>query len=324
MSAFKVNEVFSREERTELTRRSDWRGAWEVFFSWAMIAGVLAVTAVWPNPLTILLALILLGGRQLGLAVLMHEAAHYTLFKSRGLNDFVGKWLAGGPVLEDVHEYRPYHFKHHKHTGVRAGEHKDPDLFLVRFYPLTRKGLRKWMLNDLIGRVGFNVYRARMATKLGYLKPGPRGRLVKGDQHKKSIARQLADVWRAYHASFIVHGLLIAIFTLVGAPWLYLIWMAAQLTTFHFFMRVRVIAEHAMTEKSEDIFLNTRTTRAAWWERLLFAPHYVNFHLEHHLMTAVPCYRLGKMHRMLMERGALEKSPIAGGYREIIKMAAAA
>ena len=29
------------------------------------------------------------------LTVLMHESAHYTLFKNRSLNDFVGNWLAG-------------------------------------------------------------------------------------------------------------------------------------------------------------------------------------------------------------------------------------
>jgi hypothetical protein len=38
---------------------------------------------MWPNLLTILLALFGIGARQLGLAVLMHEAAHRTLLADK-------------------------------------------------------------------------------------------------------------------------------------------------------------------------------------------------------------------------------------------------
>ena len=40
-------------------------------------------------------------------------------------------------------------------------------------------------------------------------------------------------------------------------------------------------------------------------ERLLVAPNYVNYHLEHHLVMTVPHYHLPRMHRMLRERGVL-------------------
>ena len=38
-----------------------------------------AMFVIWPNPLTYILAVMLIGARQLGLAILMHDAAHGAL-----------------------------------------------------------------------------------------------------------------------------------------------------------------------------------------------------------------------------------------------------
>src|SRR5690606_37239972 len=71
-----------------------------------------------------------------------------------------------------------------------------------------------------------------------------------------------------------------------------------------------------------DPLRNTRTTLASWWERLLIAPNRVNFHLEHHLLMTVPHYRLPRMHRMLAERGLLDRALVTKGYRAVLKRAA--
>lgn len=57
-----------------------------------------------------------IGGRQLGLAILMHDAAHGRLFVNRRLNDSVGAWLCAYPVLTSLALYRPYHLQHHRFT----------------------------------------------------------------------------------------------------------------------------------------------------------------------------------------------------------------
>jgi len=75
MSA-KATDWLSRDEIRALTRASDRRGALSVLTSWAMIAGALALAAAWPNWLTVAAALVVVGGGQLALAVLMHECAH--------------------------------------------------------------------------------------------------------------------------------------------------------------------------------------------------------------------------------------------------------
>ncbi len=66
---------------------------------------------------------------------------------------------------------------------------------------------------------------------------------------------------------------------------------------------------------------NTRTVLAGPWERLFIAPNRVNFHLEHHLIMAVPHYNLPRMHRLLRERGVLEDALVTRGYRELLSQA---
>ena len=84
-----IRDVLSREEMAALCRKSDLRGAWAILQVWLCIAATFALLAAYPNPLTFLLAVFILGGQQLACAVLTHEAAHYTLFKTRWMNEVV-------------------------------------------------------------------------------------------------------------------------------------------------------------------------------------------------------------------------------------------
>ena len=98
----KANELLTREEIAQLIERSDARGALAVLVSWGLIAGSFVMLARVPHPGTFVVALIILGGRQLALSVLMHEAAHGTLFRTRFANDVVTDWLCARPVFTDV------------------------------------------------------------------------------------------------------------------------------------------------------------------------------------------------------------------------------
>ncbi|MBI3439357.1 MAG: fatty acid desaturase, partial [Proteobacteria bacterium] len=72
-------DVFSAEEWAPLSRRSSWLGLVCVAGAWALIVAAAAMFVVWPNPLTYVLAVMIIGARQLGLAILMHDAAHGAL-----------------------------------------------------------------------------------------------------------------------------------------------------------------------------------------------------------------------------------------------------
>ncbi|HEY7845387.1 MAG TPA: fatty acid desaturase, partial [Bradyrhizobium sp.] len=81
--------VFTPEEWRRLTSRSSWRGMWLVVHAWGTIIAAVALVVLWPNPLTWLIAVMIVGTRQLGLAILMHEAAHGGLHANKAINEFV-------------------------------------------------------------------------------------------------------------------------------------------------------------------------------------------------------------------------------------------
>ena len=91
-------EHFSTDEIRELRTIREHRAWLTLVVNYGLIAASMALVAYAPNVLTVVLALCIIGTRQLGLAVVTHESAHYTLFKNRKLNDFVGTWLAGYPI----------------------------------------------------------------------------------------------------------------------------------------------------------------------------------------------------------------------------------
>src|SRR5699024_8134594 len=99
---------------------------------------------------TFLIAILLIGSRQLGLAILMHDAAHNALFASRRVNDWVGQWLCARPVGADLPSYRHYHLTHHRYVQTE----KDPDLRLSRPFPTTRASLIRKFTRDLTGQTG--------------------------------------------------------------------------------------------------------------------------------------------------------------------------
>jgi fatty acid desaturase len=119
----------------------------------------------------------------------------------------------------------------------------------------------------------------------------------------------------------LVNALLLLLLFATGKPWLYLLWLGANLTTFNFSLRIRSIAEHSVVEDTHDPYKNTRTTYANFIERILFAPLHVNYHLEHHFLQNMPSYNSPELHKMLMERGFYQYGLLKQSYWEILKMA---
>ena len=291
--------ALTREEIAPLLAQSDLRSWISIGVDWALVFASFALVAVWPNPLTVIAALFLIGARQLGLAVLMHEASHRTLLRDRRWNDWAGNWLCGYPVWSDLHPYRPYHLQHHAKTGSR----EDPDLGLITPFPISPSSLRRKVWRDLSGRTGWKFAKASFARTFGRARTNPEARA--------------AAVGVA-----VTNAVLLAILALLGHPWLYLLWVGAWLTTNTLVTRIRSIAEHALTPDAADPLNNTRTTIARWWERLFVAPNRVNYHLEHHLMMTVPLHKLPRFHALLRERGVLEHACVAYGYAGLLKQAA--
>lgn len=295
----KVSDYLTREAVAYFTARSDWQ-AWRlVLGTWLFIAVIFATVAAWPNPLTIVVAVILLAGRQLALSVLMHDCGHRTLFRSARLNDIVGQWLCALPVMNDQPSYARGHLEHHR----KAGSRDDPDLANYQAYPVPWESFRRKMIRDLTGQTGFKL--------LSYIVRGASG-VISNEKRESALP---------FLQQLLVQLVLFLILAACGIAWTFLLWVVAYMTVFMFIIRVRQIAEHAAVPDlfDPDARLNTRTVDAPWWQRAVFAPCGVNFHLEHHFMASVPCYKLKALRQHLRRRHALDQIPEFRGYGQLLR-----
>ena len=303
-SRVKPQNLFTPAEWARLSARSRWIGLAMVAHAWAVIVAAGAMFVLWPNPLTYLLAVMLIGARQLGLAILMHEAAHGGLHPDLKVNDWVGEWLCAAPTGASLTKYRPYHLTHHKY----AQQAEDPDLVLSAPFPVTRSSLRRKIIRDLTGQT---FVKQRLGPLLGKLQGGqPKGAIFGGE-----VSRQ---------KPFLLWNLgLLAALSAAGLWWAWLaLWIVPMATWFPLVTRLRNIAEHALVARGEpDPFRHARTTRANWLERALVAPYHVNFHGEHHLFMHMPCWNLPRAHRLLARKGLTGRMLVAPGYLSVLKAA---
>lgn len=327
---------FSTEAWKAVTRISPWRGLWLVTHAWLASFAVIALATWAAHPVAWLLAVILVGGRQLGLAILMHDAAHGLLHPKRATNNVWGQWLTGAAVGSDLIAYRTYHLQHHKFTQ----QDEDPDLSLSAPFPTSRASLARKIFRDLSGQTFLKqrIAQFRLALKgAAAMMRGEKASTKKADTragtpfNKQSVDGIAAPTTNQTGAIIVAQSvgrfLLVQAFLLALSLTLYgwtpfLIWFAALATTFPLYLRIRNIAEHACTATgSEDPFTHARTTRAGWVARATVAPYWVNYHSEHHLFMGVPCYRLPAVHAMLGRADAHQKMTIAPNYWVVMTLA---
>lgn len=296
-----VSDWLSKAELAHYTQRSDAKAAWVLLFNWGFIAAIFLVVAQWTNPLTLLVGAMLLGGRHLGLAILMHEAGHKTFFKTQALNRWAGQWLCAYPILADMNAYAASHREHHTHAGTA----NDPDLPNYQSYPVSKASFRRKLFRDLSGQTGFSSLVGQFSGKASNV-------MMRADEGASGLARGL-----------FVNGGLLLVLALSGVPELYLMWLAGYLIFYPTVARIRQVAEHGnvIDPLDPDPRRNTRTTQGRWFERLLLCPNHVNYHAEHHFLASVPGYHLKALHRHLVAVGfyAEHSAAIAHGYWHVLK-----
>ncbi len=304
VTRFDPTEKFSPEDIANVLDRPDVTGTLCILHAWIVIAACMTLFALWPNPLTFVIAVVLIGSRQLGLAILMHDTAHGALMRTTAWNEWAGQWLCAYPVFADMIPYRHYHLVHHRKTQQKD----DPDYALSAPFPITRSSFRRKLIRDITGQTGFKQRRAQIRAALG--KPDD------------PFAKRFATFRQKLGGPIVANLILLAILTAFGRWYFYpLFWLLPLLTWQQVITRVRNIAEHAIVPDNDDVFRNARTTYAAWWERALFAPYWVNYHVDHHLLFYVPCYNLPKLHAMLLAKGYGPRMEIQPNYLSIWKLA---
>ena len=293
--------LFTPAQLQALRPRSNWRGLALVAHAWGVVGGSLWLAACYPTPVVWLLAGVVIGSRQLGLLILMHDAAHGLLARTPWLNQLLGQLGCAWPTFADTGTYRAYHLRHHAHT-LQA---EDPDRGLTSHYPITRRSLWRKCWRDVSGQTGFAQRRAQCRAALGT--PGT------------AYRQRAAGFWRALGPQCLTNAALALALWLMGQGSAYLwLWLLPLLTWQQLVLRLRNIAEHAVVPDAHDPFGNARTTRANWLARALVAPYWVNYHLEHHLLMWVPCYRLPLAHAFLKANGYGARSTLSAGYLRVL------
>jgi fatty acid desaturase len=249
MSAVKAanpKTIFATYDWAAITAVSPWRGIWLVLHAWLVVAltafgGAWAWSFHWALGFAATpVVLAILGGRQLGLSILMHDGAHGLLHPDRKWNNWLGQWPSGAATGSDLFAYRAYHLTHHRYTQ----QDEDPDLILSKPFPTSRASLRRKVIRDLTGQTFLKQRRAQFAAAL------------RGGNSARTVGRFL-----------VVQGVVLAVSLTLWGWTPFLLWLAALATTFQLFLRIRNIAEHACTTTgSNDPFTHARTTLANGWE----------------------------------------------------------
>jgi fatty acid desaturase len=308
MTALRIRarDLMSEQELVAVRTRHTWKSLALIAHAWALILGSIAMVAVWPNPLTFVLAVAVIGSRQLGLTILMHDGAHGCLANGEKLNMTLSQWFCAYPMFAETVAYRRYHLQHH----ARTQQDDDPDLVLSAPFPITRPSYRRKFWRDISGQTGYAQRKAQLLNALG--------------DKSWPLAQWLAHFWSKLGPQFVANALLLTGFAAAGVWWAYpLLWLLPMLTWMMVITRIRNIAEHAVVPDSDDPLRNTRTTRAGFLERLFIAPYYVNYHLEHHLLFYVPCYNLPRVHAILSRGAYAQSMEVQPNYAAVLRLATA-
>ena len=296
-------------ELLPLTQLSNARSALAVSQTVGMLAAaILLAIATWPSP-WMTVSIIVVGVCQHGLFILAHEAAHYRLFADRRVNDGVGR-AVGMAAGISMCTYRVTHRLHHNNLYTD----EDPDTAIHGGYPRGRAYLVGKLVRDLLGLNAWKTFAyffgapaineatSREIRPLDDTSPELRAAarrdrwLVVGFHVAAPLAALVAGGWR---------GLLMYA----------VLWLLPLVTVLQPILRLRAIFEHGGVQDLSSPLTAARSNRttgslAAWVARFLLFPHHVNYHLEHHLYPAVPHYHLPRLHRLLEEKGALERAEV--------------
>ncbi len=307
---------FPRTRHIETVRRLSQVNAWRSILLlasiWIPLVGVMAWAVVMPRWWVYLIAMGVVGSRQVAMGVLVHDAVHYLLFKNRLLNDIVSDFFLAFPIGMSTTLYRKTHFQHHRFTNTEddcdlAAQREDGEWFE---WPKNASEFRRVMIRSILG---LNLHRGWIMFK--HWAPW------------YHLRDPISPAFPLYARVLYVLNMAAAYAALgwgfTNAPWetlkIILLFMIPGTTLVNFAMRLRATAEHIGADNREELRA-TRTVLPHWWERWIISPVGVNYHLEHHLFPSVPGPKLAELHRELMtDQEYRDRALVTQGYDGVLK-----
>lgn len=245
------------------------------------------------------LAVVLISTRQRALLAILHDSAHGCAARHHLLNRLLGTFLTAYPLFFTFTGYRAMHvLTHHPYLG---DPQRDPDLqFFISqgVYDRTssKEYLKKMILFPLLGSrtlfyIRYLICRAGKAIS----------RLIRRETAMPTMTNNKLDTNRPDKRSLVLFWL--TVLSACGYAGfideVFLFWLIPYLTLFQSLCWFIELAEHTPMMQSETVDLYmTRNRKSRGWEGFFFAIHNENYHLDHHLNTNVPFWRLPESRRI--------------------------
>ncbi len=298
----------SREDLNKLNRRSDLKGLLQSVGFLAVLAasGSAAFYSAshWSWWLTVLLTYLhgmfwgfLLNG--------FHELCHGTVFRSRALNAIFLRVYSFLGQFNYVH-FQESHRRHHKYTL-----HPPRDLEVT--LPIRWK-LRSWLRMNVFDYSG--IYRRPLGwlrASLGKLEGEWNERILPSE----GVSRR--DEYVRWARIVLVGHALIVVVSLSFGLWMIpvLVTMAPLYGTWlRFFCND---TQHVgLQDNVDDFRLCCRTIYLN--PVLQFLYWHMNYHIEHHMYAGIPCYNLGRLHRLIKHQLPPTPNGLIQTWRQIFRI----
>jgi fatty acid desaturase len=277
----------NRETLNALNQRSDWQGLLQTLghLGLLVLTGAAAWYAAERLPWPVLLLILFLHGTFYAFLLNgFHELCHSTVFKSKFLNSFF-LYLFSFLGWFNPFLFWASHQEHHKYTL-----HPPDDLEVVLPVELT---LASFYKRALVNPWGF-YNRLKGVVRLS------RGRLEGAWEHAlfpetEPVQRQRLFNWAR---TLLVGHALLAVISLAFGFWLLPVLITLAPFYGGWLLYLCNNTQHVgLQDNVPDFRLCTRTIILNPFVQFLY--WHMNFHTEHHMYAAVPCYNLGKLHRAI-------------------------
>jgi len=253
-------------------------------------------------PIGVVLALIFLHGTFFSFQVnAVHELGHNTVFKTKALNSFFVRIFAFLGWI-NFEAFGTSHTRHHRYTL-----HVPDDLEVVLPQKVLIKnffqqgfisiGAMKWSLNNIF-RMARGKFRGEWEATLF-----PEG----------SPERKAAINW--------ARTVIIGHFLILAVALYFHLWLIPVVVTFAVFYANWLFflcnnTQHiGLQDSVPDFRLCCRTFTVNPFVQFLY--WHMNYHIEHHMFAAVPCYKLGRLHRLIKHDLAPCPNGLIATWKEI-------
>ncbi len=289
----------------QLNQRSDWLGLAQTLGHLGLLAltGGLAIYAAGRASWAVVLLLLFLHGTFYAFLLnAFHELCHKTVFKSKFLNTFFLQLISflswHNPVM-----FWASHQEHHKFTLYPPDE-----LEVVLPQKLS---LRSFLQNALVNPWDFYYrFRLNFLAALGKVEGEWETHLF--PESNVQGRRRLA----AFGRCLLLGQAAIVLVSLYFGWWM--VPVVITLAPFYggWLQYLCNNTQHAgLMDRSPDYRLCTRTISLPPFIQFLY--WHMNFHIEHHMYAAVPCYRLGRLHAAI-QKDLPPTQNLIGAWKEII------